>query len=53
MDAENTDRELKDLLSAMDFFQINEGIILTENSYDLFVQADKKITIMPAWDYFG
>jgi len=37
MDAENTDRELKDLLSAMDFFQINERIILTENSYDLFV----------------
>lgn len=53
LDAENTDRELIGLLSAMDFFQINEGIILTENSYDLFVQADKKITIMPAWDYFG
>ncbi|MGI5172125.1 ATP-binding protein [Treponema sp. OMZ 840] len=52
LNAENTDRELKGLLSAMDFFQINEGIILTENSYDLFVQEDKRIEIMPAWDYF-
>jgi len=32
---------------------VREGVVLTRNAYDLFVKEDKKITIMPAWDYFG
>ena len=53
LNLDNTERELNGLLAAMDFFKVREGLILTRNSYDLFVKEDKKITIMPAWDYFG
>ena len=53
LNLDNTERELNGLLAAMDFFKVQEGLILTRNSYDLFVKEDKKITIMPVWDYFG
>ena len=53
LNLDNTERELNGLFAAMDFFKIPEGVILTKDSYDLFVKDDKKITIMPAWDYFG
>ncbi|WP_255806627.1 DUF4143 domain-containing protein [Treponema putidum] len=52
LDFDNTERELKGLLAAMDFFKLKKGIILTENSHDVFVQEDKRIEIMPAWEYF-
>lgn len=52
LNLDNTERELNGLFAAMDFFKIPEGVILTKDSYDLFVKDDKKITIMPAWDYF-
>ena len=52
LDCDNTERELKGLLAAMDFFKLKKGIILTENSHDVFVQEDKRIEIMPAWEYF-
>ena len=53
LNLDNTERELNGLFAAMDFFKIPEGVILTKDSYDLFVKDNKKITIMPAWDYFG
>ena len=53
LNLDNTERELNGLLAAMDFFKVQEGLILTRNAYDLFVKEDKKITIMPAWDCFG
>ena len=53
LNLDNTKRELNGLLAAMDFFKVREGVILTRNAYDLFVKEDKKISIMPAWDYFG
>ena len=53
LNLDNTERELNGLLAAMDFFKVREGVILTKDSHDLFVKEDKKITIMPAWDYFG
>ena len=52
LDSDNTERELKGLLAAMDFFKLKKGIILTENSHDVFVKEDKRIEIMPAWEYF-
>ena len=53
LNLDNTERELNGLFAAMNFIKIPEGVILTKDSYDLFVKDDKKITIMPAWDYFG
>ena len=53
LNLDNTERELNGLLAAMDFFKVQEGLILTRDSRDLFIKEDKKITIMPAWDYFG
>ncbi|WP_253688024.1 ATP-binding protein [Treponema sp. OMZ 792] len=52
LEHDNTEREIKGLLSAMDFFKLKKGIILTENSHDVFVQEDKRVEIMPAWEYF-
>ena len=53
LNLDNTGRELNGLLAAMDFFKLQEGLILTMDSYDRYVKEDKKITIMPVWDYFG
>ena len=53
LNLDNTERELNGLLAAMDFFKVQEGLILTRDSRDLFIKEDKKITIMPVWDYFG
>ncbi len=50
---DNREREIRGLLKAMEFFGLNEGLILTENTTDLFLEAEKRIKIMPVWDYFA
>ncbi|WP_024466713.1 ATP-binding protein [Treponema pedis] len=53
LDNENGEREIRGVLCAMEFFGLTEGLILTENSNDLFVQDKKKVRILPVWEYFG
>jgi len=50
---ENQDREIKGLLEAMDFFNINNGTIITFNSEDLININEKKIEVIPAWRFLS
>jgi len=51
LNSENKDREINGLLEAMDFFKLNEGLILTFNTEDLILINGKKINVTPAWRY--
>jgi predicted AAA+ superfamily ATPase len=48
---EDQDREINGLLSALDFFNQKEGIILTYNTDDIVLTAGKKINVIPAWKW--
>jgi uncharacterized protein len=43
------DREIKGLMSAMDKFNLKEGLILTANQEEMIKSDKKQITIMPVW----
>lgn len=49
---ENLPRELKGLIEALTFFDLEEGIIITMNQEDEIVQDEKKIHVIPAWKWF-
>ncbi|MCL2443025.1 MAG: ATP-binding protein [Treponema sp.] len=53
LNPENQDREINGLLDAMDFFNLNEGEILTYNTEDLILINGKKIYVKPAWKRFS
>ncbi|HIH22105.1 TPA: ATP-binding protein [Candidatus Micrarchaeota archaeon] len=48
---ENRDREINGLVAAMEFFNLNNGLILTMDSEDEIKTKGKKITIMPVWKW--
>ena len=48
---ENKDREVKGLLEAMSFFDLNKGIILTIDQEDVLRQDNKTIELIPAWQW--
>jgi len=50
---DNQDREINGLLDAMDFFNLDYGIILTFNTEDIIQTAGKKIDVIPAWRYIA
>jgi predicted AAA+ superfamily ATPase len=50
--AENTEREQRGLHEAMQFFDTENGIIITNNQTDAYIYNDKQINIMPAYKYF-
>jgi predicted AAA+ superfamily ATPase len=47
--AENQDREINGLLEAMNFFNLEEGTILTFDTQDIIITAGKTITAVPVW----
>jgi predicted AAA+ superfamily ATPase len=47
---ENQDREIKGLLEAMDFFNLDNGTILTFNTEDIIQTNGKKIQVLPVWE---
>jgi len=49
LNKDNQDREINGLLDAMDFFDLNEGEIITYNTTDLILMNGKKINVIPAW----
>jgi predicted AAA+ superfamily ATPase len=48
---ENFDREYQGLLEAMQFFNVNEGLIVTLEQQDEFEQDGMKVKIVRLWDY--
>ena len=47
----NMKRELEGLKSALDYFGMNEGVIVTHNQSDLFEDGRITIKLIPAWKY--
>jgi hypothetical protein len=52
LNIDNQDREVNGLLDAMEFFNMEEGEILTCNTEDIILVNGKKINVIPAWKYF-
>ena len=52
LDDMNLNRELSGLKSALDFFGIKEGLIVTHKQTDTFDYEGTKIELLPAWKYF-
>jgi predicted AAA+ superfamily ATPase len=51
LSAENTDREQRGLHEAMQFFNTDNGIIITNNQSDAYIFNGKQINIVPAYRY--
>ena len=47
----NMERELQGLKSALDFFKMKEGVIVTHDQTDLFESDGTIIRLIPAWKY--
>ncbi|TZF85907.1 ATP-binding protein (plasmid) [Pedobacter sp. BS3] len=50
---ENLERETSGLLAAMDFFNMDEGKIITFNQTETFNKNGKVISVIPAWQFVG
>jgi len=50
---DNQDREINGLLDAMNFFNIDEGEILTYDDEDVILTKGKRIDVTPAWKWAG
>ena len=48
---DNQEREIQGLMSALSFFNLKEGIILTINQSDLIITDGYKIKIIPAYQF--
>jgi len=49
---ENMERELRGLREAMQFFNTDCGMIITQQQTDAYIQNNKQINIVPAYQYF-
>ena len=47
----NEEREIKGLLDVMERFELDEGLILTEDSTDEFEREGKKVKVEPVWNW--
>jgi predicted AAA+ superfamily ATPase len=50
---DNQERELRGLISALSYFDLSEGIIITADTTDEILQDGKKIHVIPAWLTIG
>ena len=48
---ENTRREAEALFDAMNFFKMQNGIILTFNQKDIILESGKRIDVIPVHEY--
>jgi len=49
---DNMDRELNGIIAALEFFNLEKGIIVTLNQEDLLIKDNKTIQLIPAWKWF-
>ena len=52
LNEDNSKREIRGLLEAMDYFELDNGIIITMNQSDEIISKNKHIYVMPAYHYF-
>jgi predicted AAA+ superfamily ATPase len=48
---ENREREIHGLKEAMNFFNIDKGMIISYNQRDAFMHNGKQIAVLPAWEF--
>ena len=48
---ENREREIRGLTDAMNFFSIDDGLIITFTQRDAFIHNGKRINVIPAWEF--
>jgi uncharacterized protein len=53
LNPDNSMREEKGLLDAMNYFSINQGTIITFNQHDEISHKGKFISVVPAWKYLS
>ncbi len=53
INSENSEREVDGLLAAMAFFNLEKGIIITQNQEDNLTFNEKMIQLIPAWKWFA
>ena len=51
LNTDNQDREINGLLEALEFFNAEEGEILTYDTEDLILTRGKRIKVTPAWEW--
>ncbi|TVQ65502.1 MAG: ATP-binding protein [Balneolaceae bacterium] len=50
---DNLDRELNGLFEALEFFNMDEGFIVTQNQTDLFERDGRRAVVVPCYRFFG
>ena len=50
---ENREREQRGLRAAMDFFGTGDAVILTAGQKDAYVENNRLVNIIPAWEFFA
>ncbi|MCL2328739.1 MAG: ATP-binding protein [Bacteroidetes bacterium] len=50
---ENREREINGLKEAMEFFKIDNGVIISFNQRDAFMLNSKRIEVLPAWEFLA
>jgi hypothetical protein len=48
---DNMAREISGIKEAMDFFQLDHGLIISYNQEDVIEEEGRKISIVPAWKW--
>ena len=48
---ENREREIRGLREAMDFFNTDNGLIVSFNQRDAFMLNGKRVNVLPAWEF--
>jgi hypothetical protein len=48
---ENRTREIRGLTDAMDYFNTDQGLIITFNQQDAFMHNGKRVEVVPAWEF--
>lgn len=51
LDQDNLDRELEGITDAMNFFNVNNGMVITNNQSELFTKDSKTITAIPFYEW--
>jgi len=48
---ENREREINGLTEAMNYFNTDNGLLISFNQHDAFMYKGKRIEVLPAWSF--
>lgn len=53
LNSDNTEREEKGIMSAMSYFKLESGVIVTLNQNDIILNNERRIDVIPAYDFLS